>query len=352
MRQDIIKFGLTCLEDVVCKHAANVVLGYCIAHFETPTKTIRQVYTSLLGSSHEVGALATQALELIAPVLPNLCNAVPNDRNPFWVAIPRRILEGKDVQQTTTVFHFLVKHADLFYEYRKGFIIHMVKSLRTITQPPNPPGPSRQLVLQLMTLVLQWEQQRVEGRTFLGTEKHKFENSGEKLSLLPLCRCFAQPLTDTSEYKIPTWARAEMINYLAEFIVSLRKPLPPLSTNAKANAYHQPSVEMIKSRSLLHSLLHPQYWGDLDIDLSNIIEILLVGDPTDSKWVNSMINVLQVVRIIADVKPHILKNTPCLEKLLERSRASDNSEIYACLYEKADIIGLKMKPLLERGSVS
>jgi transformation/transcription domain-associated protein len=188
--QDIIKLGLTCLGDIVCKHAAYVVLGYCIAHFETPSKTIRQVYTSLLGSSHQEGrALVTQALELIAPVLPNLCNAVPNDRNPFWVAIPCKILEGKDIQQTTTFFRFLVKHADLFYDFRKSFIIHIVKSLRTIAQLPNPGNESKQLVLQLMTLVLQWEQQRVEGRKFLGTEKHKFEALGEQLSLLPLCQC-------------------------------------------------------------------------------------------------------------------------------------------------------------------
>jgi hypothetical protein len=78
-------------------------------------------------------------------------------------------------------------------------------------------------------------------------------------------------LADTSEYNIPSWDRAEMINYLVEFIVSLRKPPPPLSADAKAANACQ-----IKSMSLLHSLL--QYWGDLDIDLSNIIEILLVGD--------------------------------------------------------------------------
>jgi transformation/transcription domain-associated protein len=144
-----------------------------------------------------------------------------------------------------------------------------------------------------------------------------------------------------------------MINYLVEFIVSLRKSLPLLSADAEAaNTSHQPSVEMIKSTSLLHSLLHPQYWGDLDIDLSNIIETLLVGDPTDSKWVNTMINALQVVRIIANVKPHMLKNMPFLEKLLKRSLRSDNSEICACLYDEADINGLKMKSLLERGSVS
>ena len=57
------------------------------------------------------------------------------------------------------------------------------------------------------------------------------------------------------------------------------------------------------------------------------------------------------MRIIADVKLHILKNRPLLEKLLERSRKSDNSEICACLYDEAEMIGLKMKSLWERGSV-
>jgi hypothetical protein len=282
--QDIIKFGLTCLEDIVCKYAANVVIGYCIAHFETPVEIIQQVYTSLLESSHHEGrVLVTQALELIAPALPNLCNAVPNDRSPFWVAIPRRILEGKDVQQRTTVFHFLVKHADLFYKYRENFIILIVKSLPTIAQLPNPSNQSKQLVLQLMTLVWQWEQQRVE-------------DSGEQLITPSTLSMLRSTLADTSEYKTPTWARA-VINYLAEFIVSLRQPLP-------------------------HRLLHS-------------IEILLAGEPTDNNWVNSMINALQVVRIIIDVMPNILKK-----------------ETYASLCDETEINGLKMKPLLERGSVS
>ena len=72
----------------------------------------------------------------------------------------------------------------------------------------------------------------------------------------------------------------------------------------------------------------------------------------DKKSVNSMINALQVVRIIADVKPHILKSMPLLEKLLEMSRKSDNSKICACFYDEADINGLKMKPLLGHRSVS
>jgi hypothetical protein len=84
----------------------------------------------------------------------------------------------------------------------------------------------------------------------------------------------------------------------------------------------------------------------------NIIEILLVREPTDNKWVNSTVNALQVVRVIVDVKPEILKNMTLLEKLQERSLKSDNFEICACLCDEPEINGLKIKSLLERWSVS
>jgi Tra1 HEAT repeat ring region len=117
-----------------------------------------------------------------------------------------------------------------------------------------------------------------------------------------------------------------MMKYLVEFIVSLR-PDAKAATTSNLPILPTASVEMIKSMSLLHSLLHPRYWGDLDIDLSSI-EILLVGEPTNNEWVNSMVNALQVVRIIVDVK-HDMKNMSLLKTLLERSRKSDNSKIYS-----------------------
>lgn len=124
-----------------------------------------------------------QALELIATTFPNKCSAVPDDPNSLWAVTPHRILteERQHVQQITTVFSFLVKHADFFYKYRDRFTILIVKSLRAIAQLPNCSDQSKKLVLQLMTLVWQWEQRRVEGAKFLCTEKHKFEDSGGQL---------------------------------------------------------------------------------------------------------------------------------------------------------------------------
>ena len=68
-RKDIIKFGWTYirLEDVINKHAAYVVIGYFIAHYETPAKIVQQVYFSLLKTNQNEGrALVTQALELMS----------------------------------------------------------------------------------------------------------------------------------------------------------------------------------------------------------------------------------------------------------------------------------------------
>jgi transformation/transcription domain-associated protein len=173
---------------VISKHAAYVVIGYLIAHYETPANFVQQVYLSLLRTNQDEGrVLVTQALELIATVFPNMCNA--DDRNPIWAVTLHQILtkERQYVQQITTVLYFLAKHAVFFYKYRDKFIILIVKSLRAIAQPPNPSNQSKQLVLQLMTLVWQWEQRRVEGEKFLSTEKRKFEDSSEQLIILLFC---------------------------------------------------------------------------------------------------------------------------------------------------------------------
>ena len=388
-RKDIIKFGWTYirLEDVINKHAAYVVIGYFIAHYETPAKIVQQVYFSLLKTNQNEGrALVTQALELIAPVLPKRCNAAPGDRNPIWAAAPRRILaeEGQNVQQMTSIFHFLVKHADLFYESRDKFIQLIISSLRKIAQPPNPSNESKKLVLHLMTLIWQWEQKRVEGkdaspvRAFSespNTKKRKLESLSEQQMSSPSPSKAGAISVDKPEYQIPAAARTKMIRYLVEFIASLneRYPLPSVKTRDPAATHAPmqptPSVEMVKkAMSLLYNLLQPQYWGDLDIDLfTNVTETVLASERTvaalasehsdkekpDEKFITNMINTLQFVRIIVNMKSDdwILKNMPVLQKILEKSLKSDNSELHDCLHAADETKiddGRKLKPLLKR----
>ncbi|RAL61698.1 hypothetical protein DID88_002766 [Monilinia fructigena] len=390
-RKDIIKFGwgYIRLEDAINKHAAYVVIGYFIAHYETPAKIVQQVYFSLLKTNQNEGrALVTQALELIAPVLPKRCNAVPGDRNPVWAAAPRRILaeEGQNVQQMTSIYNFLVKHADLFYESRDKFINLIIGSLRKIAAPPNPSNESKKLALHLMTLIWQWEERRVERKAVCperslsespNTKKRKLDSLNETQTSSPSP---SQPrpgpasANDKPEYQIPAVMRAKMIKYLVEFIASLneRYPLPSArsrdTTTPHGPAQPAPSVEMCKkSVSLLWNLLQPQYWGDLDIDLfPNVTETVLASDRTtaalasersekdkaDDKFITNMINTLQIVRIVVNVKPvkWILDKLPEIQHILEKALKSDNPEIQDCLHagnEKIDD-GRKLSPLLKR----
>jgi len=384
-RKDIIKFGWTYirLEDVINKHAAYVVIGYFIAHYETPAKIVQQVYFSLLKTNQNEGrTLVAQALELIAPVLPKRCNVSPGDRNPVWAAAPRRILseEGQNVQQLTAIFNFLVKHADLFYESREKFVSIIIQSLRKIAQPPNASNESKKLVLNLMTLIWQWEQKRVEGKDVLparslsespNAKKRKLESFSEMTISTPSP---SKPAAERPEYRIPAAAQAKMIKYLVEFIASLTERFPVPSAKIKEPASQgsanqtPPSTEMCrKAVALLYGLLQPEYWGDSHADhFPNVTETVLASErtaaalasehseteKTDEKFITNMVNTLQILRIILNVKDDawILQNMSTLQHILEKSLKSDNPEIQDCLHsadEKMDE-GRKLKPLMKR----
>ncbi|KAG9241802.1 hypothetical protein BJ878DRAFT_544879 [Calycina marina] len=373
VRKDIIKFAWAYirLDDVINKHAAYVVIGYFIAHYDTPAKIVQQVYfTTLKASQNEGRALVTQALELIAPVLPKRVNATSEDRNPVWATAARRILsdDGSNVQQMTSIFNFLVKHPDLFYTSREKFAQVIIQNLRKIAAPPNPSNENKKLVLNLMTSIWQWEQKRVEGKDITQSRAYSESPTAKKCkldslneSLSPVASKSSQ--ADKPEYQIPAPMRAKMIKYLVEFIASLseRYPLP--------TGIMHPSVEMCKkSMTLLYNLLRQEYWGDLDIDLfSNVTDTVLASDRTTSalaneqsnekeknedRFITNMINTLQIVRIIVNMKTDdwIVNNMPTLQKILEKSLKSDNPELHDCLHVADDIIddGRQLKPLLAR----
>ncbi|PMB68789.1 Transcription-associated protein 1 [Beauveria bassiana] len=359
-RKDIIKFGWTYirLEDIINKHAAYVVIGYFIAHYETPTKIVNQVYLSLLKTNQNEGrALVTQALELIAPVLPKRCATLPSEKFPAWQVVPRRILadEGHNVQQMMSIFQFLVKHPELFYEARDKYIVLIISSLRKVAVPPNPSHEHKKLALNMMWLIWTWEQWRVEGRGgIIGgsvspvSRKRKLDSTDQPV-------VSPAPAKTVPEYLIPPGFRQKMLKFLVEFIAQLNeryvlpsaKPREPTPTTMPVP---QTSSELCKkAMSLLHHLVQPQYWGDLELDLfpnvtdvmlaSEKTQVILNADPTDKekydeKFLTSIINTLQVVRILLNAKSDdwIQKNVPAVRKVLDQCLKSENPEIQDCLH--------------------
>lgn len=391
-RKDIIKFGWTYirLEDVINKHAAYVVIGYFIAHYETPSKIVIQVYQSLLRMSQNEGKpLVTQTLELMAPVLPKRCQSQPGDRNPVWAVGARRILaeEGQNVQQMTSILHFLVRHPELFYESRDKFAMVIISAFRKIAQPPGASNESRRLVLQLMNLIWEWEKRRVEGAEdnsqrsaseSPNTKKRKVDTLNDATTSSPASAKapFGPPAsTERVSYQIPAAMRMKMLKYLVEFIAGLpeRYKLPSAKPR-EAMTFHSPtsasaSTEMIqKSMSLLHNLLQPQYWGDLEVDLfPSVTDAILASEKTTNmlssespekekgdkeKFITQMINTLQMVRIVVNVKSDewMQKNMSQLQRILEKSIKSDNPELQDALHASGKDIddGRDVKPLMKR----
>ncbi|RMJ19860.1 hypothetical protein CDV36_000496 [Fusarium kuroshium] len=365
-RKDIIKFGWTFirLDDVINKHAAYVVIGYFIAHYETPPKIVTQVYLSLLKANQNEGrALVTQALELIAPVLPKRCGTGPSERNAFWAVAPRRVLadEGQNAQQMTSIFHFLVKHPELFYAARDKYIVPMISSLRKLATPQNASHESKRLCLNMMWLIWTWEEWRVEGKKspLLQTrslsespnaKKRKFETEQPNTSS-PMARH-----AERVEYQIPPPYRLKMIKYLVEFIAQLNERYElPSAKPRDQTASSIPPVPLAltdlckKAMTLLHNLVQPQYWGDLDLDMfPNVTTVILASEKTqtilnadpsdkekyDEKFLTNIINTLQVVRIVLNSKSDdwIQKNMPSVQKILEKCLKSENPEIQDCLH--------------------
>ncbi|EGX94854.1 histone acetylase complex subunit Paf400, putative [Cordyceps militaris CM01] len=359
-RKDIIKFGWTFirLEDIINKHAAYVVIGYFIAHYETPTKIVNQVYLSLLKTNQNEGrALVTQALELIAPVLPKRCATLPTEKFPAWQVAPRRILadEGHNGQQMMSIFQFLVKHPELFYEARDKYTVLIITSLRKVAAPPNPSHEHKKLALNMMWLIWTWEQWRVEGRT--GIIAGSVSPVSKKRKLDSIDQPIASPAAakTTPEYLIPPGFRQKMLKFLVEFIAQLNeryvlpsaKPREPTPTTMPVP---QTSTELCKkAMSLLHNLVQHRYWGDLELDLfPNVTDVMLASEKTqvilnadpsdkekyDDKFLTSIINTLQVVRILLNAKPDdwIQKNIPAVQKVLEKCLKSENPEIQDCLH--------------------
>lgn len=367
-RKDIIKFAWNYirLEDIINKYGAYVLISYFIAHYETPFKIVIQVYVALLKNHQNEGrALVTQALDVLAPVLPTRTagNQGPEARYPLWAKWPRRILaeETANLQQVMCIFQFLVRQPDLFYESREHFVPLIVPSLIKIAGPPNTSNDSKKLALNLIGLIWHWEEKRAQLADTApapngtadspSTKKRKLDESQEPAASPAL----APPASRGSNYTVPPELRAALIKYLITFITTSpeRFQVPAAHIRQLPSSKQSPPVptgDMInKAVKFLRRLLSKDYWGDLDIDLyQKVTEPILAGekaDKPDEKQTTAMVNALQVLRVLIAAKPNewITARLPTIQKLFEKPLKSDNPEIQDCLHGLEDEMDVSPK---------
>ena len=377
-RKDIIKFGWSYirLEDTINKHAAYVLIAFFIAQFETPVKIVSQIYVALLKAHQNEGrALVIQALDLVAPVLPKRLTGPGDSKFPMLAKWPKRILseESSNLQQLISIFQFMVRHPDLFYDSREHFVPVIIPSLSKIAQLPQPSNEHKKLVLALIRMIWRWEEQRINpaerppsmpSESPSATKRRLEAASGGSASPNPAF--VPPPVTERSEYQVPAALRIMLIKYLAQFITVLPERYPVPSTKLRdlqpsALLPSLPPNDMCrKAMGLFHDLLSSRLWSDLEIDLfPRMTEQILATEKTDKgdeKTTTSIINTLQIIRIIINMKPDdwVAAQLPLLRRLLEKPIRFENPEIQDCLHvndkelDSDRDIKRDIKPLLSR----
>ncbi|KAI4289198.1 MAG: hypothetical protein L6R35_001538 [Caloplaca aegaea] len=373
-RKDIIKFGWSYirLEDTINKHAAYVLIAFFIAQFETPVKIVIQIYVALIKAHQNEGkALVSQALDLVAPVLPKRLTGPGDAKFPLWAKWPKRILseESSNLQQTISIFQFMVRHPDLFYDSREHFVPVIIPSLSKIAQLPQPSNEHKKLVLALIKMILRWEEQRANP----SERPPSLPSESPQAKKRRLDAASAGPASpgphiapslggERSEYQVPAALRIMLIKYLAQFISVLPERYPVPSARLRelqptALLPPLPPNDMCrKAMGLFYDLLSPRIWSDLEIDLfPRMTEQVLASDKTDKsdeKTTTSIINTLQLIRIIIHVEPDdwVVAQLPLLRRLLEKAIRFENPEIQDCLHvSDRELDGdRQIRPLLSR----
>lgn len=373
-RKDIIKFGWTYirLEDIINKHASYVLVGFFISQFETPPKIIHQIYVACLKAHQNEGrALVVQALDLIAPVLPRRLKEQADPKYPSWARWPKRILseESSNLQQLIGIFQFMVRHPSLFYEAREHFIPTIIPSLSKIAQLPNPSNEHKKLVLNLIQMILGWEDRRVHGSSAdrpgsstnsSPSRKRKMEPEGSSGSPAPSLGPLSS--TEKSEYIVPMHLKTMLVKYLTQFISVLPERYPVPSVRLRELHSQTPQIplppnEMCKKAiGLFHDLLSPEYWSDLDVDLfPRTSEVILASDKTDKgdeKTATSIVNTLQILRVVLNMKSNewVVSQLPLIQRLLEKPSRMDVPEIQDCLHTSNKELdgGRVIRPMMAR----
>uniref|UniRef100_K3WPN5 Uncharacterized protein n=1 Tax=Globisporangium ultimum (strain ATCC 200006 / CBS 805.95 / DAOM BR144) TaxID=431595 RepID=K3WPN5_GLOUD len=198
-RKEVIKFAWNHLKahDLTSKLWAYVNVCRFISVYDTPPKIVLQVYVALL-RTHEMDSrfLVRKAFDILLPALPT---RLPS--NEFIKAIKwtKKIAyeEGHILGQLVHIWFLIVRHPALFYPFRGQFVPLMVNSLNRLAIPPSSTPDNRRLAVNIVDLVISWEQTRQERLTLRPTvDVHASEKSAATGNDLKRASSSASEATD------------------------------------------------------------------------------------------------------------------------------------------------------------
>lgn len=300
-RKDIIKYGWNYIktEDIISKQCAYVLIAHFIAAYDTLPKIVIQIYAALLKTyQSEAKGLVLQALDVLAPVLEQRVHTS------VWAKWPRKVLieDGHNVSHVANVYHFLVRQADIFFDYRDRFIPFIVSSMPKLSFANNSSGEQQLLAVELAEVLVKWEREaRSRGKVV------RKDDSGTATGAQ------GQQVAD-QPYEMPFSQREACITYLIRFVCLL----PQKATG-------NPLGKRILA--LLKELLGDDYWPDVQVKFSFFERSLLQNDLNSPQAIAACENALEVILVTLESRKSewILENIAQVDRLLERCIRSDNN---------------------------
>ncbi|ORX57551.1 hypothetical protein DM01DRAFT_1302758 [Hesseltinella vesiculosa] len=343
MRKEVIKFGWNYLrlEDATSKQAAYVLIARFIAAYETPSKIAIQIYAALLRAHlSEARGLVKQGLDILAPVLPKRVPLQGTERVPTWVRLTRKVVveDTHSISQMVNVYQLLVRHPDLFYEYREHFLPQIVNTLPKLGLLQNTTPEHKLLTVELAELILKWERTRIEKhgpapaspssddtnnkRT---ADDAPADNTPRKKAQVESSSGDVKAVassTDDKEYVPSLTLRENVVGYLVRLACIISNPQDMLQRRLV-----QRVLDLIKE------LLTPSMWGDVHVKFAHLERTLTVMEISDV-LIPAVCSTLEVLNIDISHKPDewFIVNMNQLYRLLETSIKSDNVRIQSALH--------------------
>ncbi|KAG1474893.1 hypothetical protein G6F56_000065 [Rhizopus delemar] len=342
-RKEVIKFGWNFLrlEDATIKQAAYVLIAHFIAAYDTPSKITIQIYAALLRAhSSEARVLVKQGLDIIAPVLPQRIPTQANERVPTWIRLTRKVVveDTHSISQMVNVYQLLIRHSDLFFEYREHFLPQIVNTLPKLGLLQNATPEHKLLTVELAELIIKWEKKRIaiqreKQMEREGSPKRKMELDDQEPSS-PTKRMQIETASGRTE-AIQSWTPECDREYAPSVI--LRENVIGYLVRLSCGVYI--STDMIQKRlvlrtiELVKSLLSPDLWPDVHIRLNHLERPLMFKEVNDI-IVASVCSALEILNADISYRPTewFISNIARLHRLLEASIKSENPRIQTALY--------------------
>lgn len=352
-KKDLIKYGWNYikLEDTISKQSAYVLVAMFVSVYDTLPKMVIQVYIHLLKThQNEAKILVRQGLDLLAPVVKSRV------ASPLWAKWPRRVLveDGSNVNQVINVYQFIVRHPELFFEFRDHFVANIISAMPKLSLIANAPSENQNLAVDLADLILTWERMANEQaentprgvkRKFddveadsaksnepangdketpeqIKTEKDEKKDEEDKKDEAQDEKKDVAP-----QYSIPFPQREACITYLIRFVcVSPHKIAEsPLGKRTLGILYH---------------LLGKNHWPEVTVKLAFFDKSLVQSEINEDPGFSYCLNALQVIAVTLSRKSSswIVSNIQYLKFLLEKCIKSNRIEILTQLLNVLNII--------------